>query len=126
MLDLAVQLTPPRPDTVEAQMQPQEFLMSDTTIERIKRKASLPDISPKAKRRLRFEPQAKDDITLAQYQEHVIQNCSREDLMVMVPADKIWPKMQNELTELRDQTYGLRTMVEELNVRIARLEVMTE
>jgi hypothetical protein len=40
MLELAVQLTPPRPGTVEAQMQPREFLMSDLTIERIKRKDS--------------------------------------------------------------------------------------
>jgi hypothetical protein len=67
IVKLAIQLTPPRPGTVEAQMQPRESLISDPTIERIKRKASLPDISPRAKHRLRFEPYAKDDMTVAQY-----------------------------------------------------------
>jgi hypothetical protein len=41
----------------------------------------------------------------------------------MIPADKIWPEMQNELTELQDQTCGLRTTVEELK---ACIEVINE
>jgi hypothetical protein len=100
-------------------MQPQEFLMSDPTIERIKRKACMAlDISPRAKRRLRFEPRANNDMTLVQYQEHAMHDCTRQDLMVMIPAHKLRPRIQNEITELQDLTYGLRTEVEKLEAGI--------
>ena len=122
MVELAIQLTPPRPGTVEAQMQPQEFLISDLTIERIKRKASLPDISPRAKTRLRFEPQVKDDMTLAQYQEHVMYACSRQDLMVMIPVHTLWPRMSKEITQLRGLTCDLCTRVEKHEATIKELE----
>ena len=70
--------------------------------------ASLPDISPRAKHRLRFEAEARDDMTLAQYQEHVIHACSRQDLMVMIPAHTLWRRIQEGIAELR----CIRTRVE--------------
>ena len=44
--------------------------------------------------------------------------CSRQDLMVMIPAHTLWPRMQEEITELRGLTCGLRTRVEEYKATI--------
>jgi hypothetical protein len=56
MIDLAVHLTPPKQGSKAAEMSPTKFLVSPESLARIKRKASLPDITPDQAKRLRLEP----------------------------------------------------------------------
>lgn len=56
MLNLAVPLTPPPPDTEAATISPAQFIASSPTRESIKSKILLPEVTKKQAQRFRLEP----------------------------------------------------------------------
>lgn len=122
MLDLAVSLTPPKPGSKESTMSPNLYIASTPALTSIKRKASLPEISPSQAKRFRLEslPTA-DETTVTKYQERVDQTCDRSSLMVMIPFEQTWGRTLERIKNLEEEVSELSKEVSELSKKATEL-----
>jgi hypothetical protein len=107
MIELAVLLTPPAKGSPAATMSPTKFLVSTEVISSLKRKASLPEITPAQAKCLRLDPSPTlDDISITHYHKRTSEMINRSGIQVMIPFEKAWRNTQGRITV--HQTYILR------------------
>ena len=91
MIELAVLIIPPAKGSPGATMSPTEFLVSTDILNSLKRKASLPEITPTQAKFLRLDPPPTvDDLTITHYYQRTNELIDRPGIQVMIPFEKAW------------------------------------
>jgi len=68
-----------------------QYLTCPEVISSLKRKVSLPTITPAQAKACRLDPQPDlNDVTIADYHERVSKVVGRSQIQVMIPFDQAW------------------------------------
>jgi chromosome segregation ATPase len=117
MLNLAVPVTPPKPGSKAAEMSPAQFIVSSSTQDSVKRKASLRTVTESQAKRFCLKPPLKsDDTTMAEYQLHV----ERETLTMMIPFENVWKKIQEKVDNLEEKVSQYSKQSDDLEEKVSQ------
>lgn len=99
MLQLAVQLISLAKGSRAAAMSLTPYLASSEVTSSLKRKASLPTITPVQAKVLRLDPHPDlNHVTIVDYYEHASRIADRSHIRVMIPFDQAWNKARDRIT----------------------------